>query len=126
MAKEVNIQSNLTKDKLEKALYTEDSSELTQEEFDKLFSPLSKIGKKNEQLEKMGVKVEAKKDKKTADKLKYYEQQKQGYIYDEAKYETLKAQREISELDTKIHGTIDVIDLINNIRIENTRRKESE
>ena len=68
MTKEVNTQSNLTKDKLEKALYTEDSSELTQEEFDKLFSPLSKIGKKNEQLEKMGVKVEARSEERRVGK----------------------------------------------------------
>lgn len=105
-------------------MYTEDSSELTQEEFEKLFSPLSKIGKKNEQLERMGVKVEAKQDKKTAEKLKYYGQKEEGYVFDEAKYETLKAQREIEELDTKIHGTVDVIDLINNIRTENTQKRK--
>ena len=63
----------------------------------------------------MGVKVEAKKNKNTAEKLKYYQQNDGSRRFDESKDGSLKVQREIRELDTKIHGTVDVIDLINNM-----------
>lgn len=117
IAREVNTQANHMKNKIEQALYTEDSSELTQEEFENLFSPLAKIGRRNEQLEEMGVKVEAKRNKKTEDKLKYYNQKDGSKRFDESKDGSLRVQREIRELDTRIHGpAVDVMDLINNIK----------
>lgn len=115
MAREVRRQTNVTKDKLEHALYTEDSSQLTQEEFEKLLSPLSSLKSQNAKLNEMGVKVEAKKNKKTEEKLKYYAQKDGSKRFDESKDGSLRVQAEARELNSKIHGVVDVIDLINNM-----------
>ncbi len=113
VAREVRRKTNMTKDKLEQALYTEDGSHLTQEEFEKLLSPLSSLKNQNAKLNEMGVKVEVKRNKKTEEKLKYYAQKDGSKRFDESKDGSLRVQKEARDLNSRIHGVVDVIDLMN-------------
>ena len=124
--REVNRKLNETKYKLEKALYTQKESDLQEKELELLFI-LSNLGDKNAQLDKMGVKVEnRKKNRETAEKLNYYEQNdgskkfnesKDGSRrFDESRDGSKRVSSDISDLDVKIHGpVVDIIDLINNV-----------
>ncbi len=63
----------------------------------------------------MGVKVEKRNNKKTAEMLKYYNQKDGSKRFDESKDGSLRVEREVRELDTRIHGTVDVINLLHNM-----------
>ena len=134
--REVNRRTNQTKNKLEKAVYTEDSKELTTEELNMLFI-LTDLENKNAKLDQVGLTIDKQKSEKTDKKLKYYQMNdgsknydssKDGSVkYDQSKdgsvriniskEQMLKEQREKRELEGKIYGSaVDIIELINNNR----------
>lgn len=126
----MNRKTNETKEKLEEALYTEDENMHLDNKQLELLATLSEIKRQNEKLDEMSVRVETRQEKKTREKLLYYSEKNEKIARDNrgridmSKDGSLRVEREIRELDSKIHGSaVDVIELINNVGKKQSKKR---